>query len=263
MGTSMADMRPIGIIFAFFMALALSGCDAGGAQAPESAAADAGADAAAGAEGQLDDDVAKATYSLGFTMAENLISNFGDSIDQEAFILGVRDRFADNERRVSMDEARAALNALAQAQAEAMAGQAQENLAAGAAFLAENGAREGVVTLPSGLQYEVLTAAEGEQPLATDTVTTHYHGTLIDGTVFDSSYDRGEPASFPLNGVIPGWTEALQLMAVGSKWRLYIPPGLAYGEQDRGPIPANSTLIFDVELLEIQGRGETPADEDA
>jgi FKBP-type peptidyl-prolyl cis-trans isomerase FklB len=97
----------------------------------------------------------------------------------------------------------------------------------------------------------VLTAAEGPKPGATDRVTTHYRGTLIDGTVFDSSYDRGQPATFPLNGVIAGWTEALQLMSVGAKWRLFIPPGLAYGERAQGPIPGNSTLIFDVELLEI------------
>ena len=122
----------------------------------------------------------------------------------------------------------------------------------GEEFLASNGAREEVVTLPSGLQYEVLTDAEGPKPLATDQVTTHYKGTLIDGTVFDSSYDRGQPATFPLNGVIAGWTEALQLMSVGAKWRLVIPPQLAYGDRAQGPIPGNSTLIFDVELLEIK-----------
>jgi FKBP-type peptidyl-prolyl cis-trans isomerase FklB len=121
----------------------------------------------------------------------------------------------------------------------------------GQAFLKENGARDGVVTLPSGLQYEILTDADGPKPAATDRVTTHYRGTLIDGTVFDSSYDRGQPATFPLNGVIAGWTEALQLMSVGSKWRLFIPPELAYGARAQGPIPANSTLIFDVELIEI------------
>ena len=258
MGSSMINSRIIGTIFAFFLALTLAGCDAGGSNAQDPAAAEDAADVTGG---DLEGDAAKANYSLGFTMAENLISNFGDSIDEEAFVAGVRDRFADKERAVSMEEARASLNALAEQQAEALAGRAEENLAAGAAYLAENGAREGVVTLPSGLQYEILTAAEGEMPVATDTVTTHYHGTLVDGTVFDSSYERGEPASFPLNGVIPGWTEALQLMPVGSKWRLYIPPGLAYGEQDRGPIPGNSTLIFDVELLEIAGQESDEAEE--
>ena len=135
-------------------------------------------------------------------------------------------------------------------QAAALA-EGQENLAAGEAFLAENGAREGVTTTESGLQYEVIVAGDGEMPTLNDTVTTHYHGTLIDGEVFDSSVDRGEPASFPVSGVISGWTEALQLMPVGSKWRLFVPAGLAYGSQQRGSIPANSTLIFDVELLEI------------
>jgi FKBP-type peptidyl-prolyl cis-trans isomerase FklB len=246
MGSLKINSRIIGSIVAFFLAMTLAGCDAGGSEAQDTAADTSGS--------ELSSDEAKANYSLGFTMAENLISNFGDSIDEEAFVAGVRDRFADKERAVSMEDARTSLNALAERQAEALAGRAEENLAAGVAFLAENGAREGVVTLPSGLQYEILTAAEGQMPVATDTVTTHYHGTLIDGTVFDSSYERGEPASFPLNGVIPGWTEGLQLMAVGSKWRLYIPPGLAYGDQDRGPIPGNSTLIFDVELLEIAGQ---------
>ena len=158
----------------------------------------------------------------------------------------------DKDSAISDEEATAALQALAAAQQVATSERATENQSAGSGFLAENGAREGVVTLDSGLQYEVLTAAEGAMPIATDRVTTHYHGTLIDGTVFDSSYDRGTPATFPLNGVIPGWTEALQQMAVGAKWRLYIPPELAYGPEDRGPIPGGSTLIFDVELLEIE-----------
>jgi len=149
-------------------------------------------------------------------------------------------------------EASASVQALMAERQAAIAQRGQDNLQKGADFLETNGTRDGVVTLPSGLQYEVLNAAEGARPAATATVTTHYHGTLIDGTVFDSSYERGEPASFPLNGVIPGWTQALQLMAVGAKWRLFIPPTLAYGAADKGSIPANSTLIFDVELLEIQ-----------
>jgi len=245
----------ISVIFLAFIALVVAGCDnTGSGSAPaedETAAAGADADAVA-----LEDDVAKASYSLGFTMAENLLSNFADSIDEDAFVQGARDRFGDQPRAVSMEDARASLNALAQKQATAVAERAADNLAAGEAFLAENAAREGVVTLESGLQYEVLEAAEGEQPGPTDIVTTHYVGTLVDGTEFDSSYERGEPASFPLNGVIPGWTEALQLMAVGSKWRLYVPPTLAYGAQDRGPIPGNSTLIFDVELLGIEDSEE-------
>lgn len=131
--------------------------------------------------------------------------------------------------------------------------QAEENLSQGEAFLAENGKREGVVSLPSGLQYEVIHDGNGETPGNTDTVVTHYRGTLIDGKEFDSSHRRGEPASFPVNRVISGWTEALQLMTVGSKWKLFIPSDLAYGERGAGKvIGPNATLIFEIELLEIQ-----------
>ncbi len=137
---------------------------------------------------------------------------------------------------------------LNQAKSEKM----KENLEKGEKFLEENKKRPEVVTLESGLQYEILTEGTGAKPKATDTVTCHYHGMLIDGRVFDSSVQRGQPASFPLNRVISGWTEALQLMPVGSKWKLYLPPHLAYGEQQAGPlITPNSTLIFEVELLGI------------
>jgi FKBP-type peptidyl-prolyl cis-trans isomerase FklB len=128
----------------------------------------------------------------------------------------------------------------------------KDNLEAGMKFLEENKKRPGVVCLESGLQYEILTEGTGAKPHATDTVTCHYHGMLIDGRVFDSSVQRGQPASFPLNRVISGWTEALQLMPVGSKWKLFLPPHLAYGEQQAGAlIGPNSTLIFEVELLGI------------
>jgi FKBP-type peptidyl-prolyl cis-trans isomerase FklB len=130
---------------------------------------------------------------------------------------------------------------------------ADKNQKEGEVFLAENKKKKGVVTLPSGLQYHVITAGTGKIPKATDTVTTHYRGTLIDGTEFDSSYKRGEPASFPVNGVIKGWTEALQLMKVGSKWQLFIPSNLAYGPQGAGQvIGPSATLIFEIELLSIK-----------
>ena len=130
---------------------------------------------------------------------------------------------------------------------------ANENLKAGEAFLAENGKKDTVVTLPSGLQYEIITQGVGEKPLAYNTVTCHYHGTTIKGEVFDSSVKRGQPASFPLNAVIKGWTEALQLMPTGSKWRLYIPPHLAYGNRNISrEIGPNSTLIFEVELISFR-----------
>ena len=128
-----------------------------------------------------------------------------------------------------------------------------DNLKAGESFLAENGKRENVVSLPSGLQYEIIKQGEGPKPLATNTVTCHYHGTTIKGEVFDSSVRRGQPASFPLNAVIKGWTEALQLMPVGSKWKLFIPPQLAYGNRGVSrEIGPNSTLIFEVELLSFK-----------
>lgn len=132
----------------------------------------------------------------------------------------------------------------------------EKNLKDGEAFLAANAKKEGVKTLPSGLQYKVLKSGSGKTPKATDTVKTHYHGTLIDGTVFDSSVERGEPVEFPVNGVIPGWTEALQLMKEGDKWQLFVPAKLAYGERGAGgKIGPNSTLIFEVELLSIQAPG--------
>jgi FKBP-type peptidyl-prolyl cis-trans isomerase FklB len=135
------------------------------------------------------------------------------------------------------------MQAEAAAKAEAAAG---EGLVPG-----RNAKREGITTLASGLQFEVLTAGEGAKPSREDTVRTHYHGTLIDGTVFDSSYERGQPAEFPVGGVIAGWTEALQLMNAGSKWRLYVPSELAYGAQGVGSIPPHSVLVFDVELLDV------------
>jgi FKBP-type peptidyl-prolyl cis-trans isomerase FklB len=131
------------------------------------------------------------------------------------------------------------------------AAKAEAILNEGLAFLESNKNKPGVIVLPSGLQYEIITEGSGVKPTATQTVTCHYHGTLTNGTVFDSSVKRGAPASFPLNRVISGWTEALQLMPVGSKWRLFLPPQLAYGSMQVGSIPANSTLIFEVELLGI------------
>jgi FKBP-type peptidyl-prolyl cis-trans isomerase FklB len=198
-------------------------------------------------------DKAQASYSIGYQFADNVKRQLEDSIDTDAFVAGVRDRLEGAEMRVSEADAERALGALMTSRQAAADAQALQNLEAGLEFLEENAQREGVTVLPSGLQYEVIEAGEGAKPGPTDTVTTHYEGRLIDGTVFDSSYERGEPASFPLNRVIPGWTEALQLMPTGAKWRLYVPAGLAYGERPAGQIPPNSTLIFDVELLDVEG----------
>lgn len=204
--------------------------------------------AAAAIAGEL----AQASYTLGYAMGESLLAQYGDGLDIDVFTAGAEDGLRRNERQVAEADGTAGLDKLLQrrqAQLQATAVQVSDD---GKQFLKANGTRSEVVSLSSGLQYEVLIETQGPKPVRTDTVTTHYEGTLIDGTVFDSSVQRGEPASFPVDRVIRGWTEALQLMSVGSKWRLFIPPDLAYGERGAPPsIPANATLIFDVELLSI------------
>ncbi|HEX9759235.1 MAG TPA: FKBP-type peptidyl-prolyl cis-trans isomerase [Nitrospiria bacterium] len=194
----------------------------------------------------------KASYSIGLNIGSDMRSQPVE-LDLDALTLGIRDSFSGKESRLSEDERRDAMNQLQQ---EAMAKakeQAEKNQKEGEKFLAENKKKKGVVTLASGLQYKVIKKGKGEKPKLTDQVTTNYKGTLIDGTEFDSSYGRGEPATFPVNGVIPGWTEALQLMEVGSKWELYVPANLAYGERGAGQkIGPHSTLVFDVELLSIK-----------
>ncbi|MCZ6642184.1 MAG: FKBP-type peptidyl-prolyl cis-trans isomerase [Gammaproteobacteria bacterium] len=204
------------------------------------------------AEVALDGDIAKASYSIGYAMGENIGRRFSDSIELEHFVQGAHDGLSGAVRLVAPAEGQQALAALNEKREALKAAKAALAASAGAEFLVENAKKEEVVTLPSGLQYEVLIQGDGSMPAPTDTVLTHYHGTLVNGDVFDSSVERGEPAAFPVNRVIAGWTEALQLMAVGSKWRLYVPPGLAYGNRAQATIPANSTLIFEVELLEIQ-----------
>ncbi|TRY32020.1 FKBP-type peptidyl-prolyl cis-trans isomerase [Aliiglaciecola sp. M165] len=194
----------------------------------------------------------QASYGIGFQMGEQLASNPFDGLDIEAVKEGLADSFAKQASKVDNQTLGAAFNEIHQRMQEAKAEQHQGAIAEGTEFLATNAKREEVTVTPSGLQYEVLSAGEGDKPVATSTVRTHYHGTLIDGSVFDSSYDRGQPAEFPVNGVIKGWTEALQMMPVGSKWRLYVPHDLAYGEQGAGgAIGPFSTLVFDVELLDI------------
>jgi FKBP-type peptidyl-prolyl cis-trans isomerase FklB len=204
----------------------------------------------------LKTDLDRISYSIGMNLGSGLKEQ-AIQINTEILIRGIKDAMSGTKPLMTDDEIRASLDALkGQLQAKHAAMQEKlsgENKMKGEKFLAENKAKEGVVTLPSGLQYKVLKQGAGPKPTATDTVTTHYRGTLIDGTQFDSSYDRKEPATFPVSGVIKGWTEALQLMPVGSKWQLFIPSSLAYG--DRGAanvIGPNETLIFDVELLSIQ-----------
>jgi len=198
----------------------------------------------------------KVSYVIGMDIGTNLKKQSID-VDPDILAKGIKDGFSGGKSLLSEQEVREIMAAF---QKEMMAKQeelnkklGEKNKKEGEGFLAENKKKEGVKTLPSGLQYKVIKAGTGKKPKLTDTVTTHYRGTLIDGTEFDSSYRRGQPATFPINGVIPGWTEALQLMQEGAKWQLFVPPNLAYGERGAGrQIGPNATLIFEVELISIQ-----------
>ena len=202
----------------------------------------------------LENEDNRIAYSIGANIGQNLVAQqIVDGIDLSAFIAGMVDAIS-GEPQMEQAEMMAALQSYMQAQADSAAEALNENLAASEAFLAENGQRDGLVTLESGLQYEIMESGpDGPSPTTSDSVLAHYHGTLTDGSVFDSSVDRGQPATFGVSQVISGWTEALQLMSVGDKWRLYIHPDMAYGEASPTPaIPPNSALIFEVELLEIR-----------
>lgn len=194
----------------------------------------------------------QASYGIGRQMGDQLANAPFEGFDTDSALAGFTDALAQKPLAVDADDINAAFQVIQKRVQEAEAAQAAELGGAGQEFLDENAKRDGVTVLASGLQYEVLNEGTGDKPSLTATVRTHYHGTLTDGTVFDSSVDRGEPAEFPVNGVIAGWTEALQLMGTGSKWRLTIPYGLAYGERGAGgAIGPYATLVFDVELLDI------------
>ena len=198
----------------------------------------------------------KVSYSVGVDVAKSF-AKMGMDLDLDVFFKGLKDGFSGKKLLMTDDEMHATMTALQndlmKKQSQGKQSAAEENKKAGEAFLAENKKKEGVVTLPSGLQYKILKAAKGKKPTDADTVECHYRGTLIDGTEFDSSYSRGKPAIFPVAGVIPGWTEALKLMPVGSKWQLFVPSKLAYSEHGAGAdIGPNATLIFEVELLGIK-----------
>ena len=203
-------------------------------------------------EVKLDTLEAKASYGIGIQMGQQLASSQIEGLDAAAIAKGIDTVLSGSMPEIEIDEINQALQALQSRTEEKQAEQVKEATAAGEAFLEQNAKRAEVTVTASGLQYEILTVGTGEKPAETQKVRVHYHGQLVDGTVFDSSVQRGEPAEFPVNGVIQGWVEALQLMPVGSKWKLTIPHELAYGEQGAGhAIPPFSVLVFEVELLAI------------
>ena len=205
----------------------------------------------------LDSHQAQVSYIIGRDLARNFAQQ-GLELDVDTLAGALKEGLQGLPSRLTQEEMQAAMQQLQEQMGSTDEDQQEEpnsmnnNKAEGEAFLAENAKKPGITTLPSGLQYEVLTEGSGKKPGLGSSVTTHYHGTLINGTVFDSSYQRGQPATFPVNGVIAGWTEALQLMGEGSKYRLYIPSDLAYGKRGAGrDIPGDTALIFDVELLKV------------
>ena len=205
---------------------------------------------------ELKSDKEKLSYSIGMDIGGNLKRGTVD-VDPDVLAKGLKDSYVGGKTILSEDDAKKVLTdyqkAMMAKQAETMRKLGEKNKADGERFLAENAKKEGVKTLPSGLQYKVITPGTGKTPKSTDTVTTNYRGTLIDGTEFDSSYKRGQPATFPVSGVIPGWTEALQLMKEGAKWKLFLPADLAYGERGAGrDIGPNAVLIFEVELISVK-----------
>jgi FKBP-type peptidyl-prolyl cis-trans isomerase len=220
--------------------LSLAGCNK---QAPAGAAPAAAA---------IKSDDQKVSYGIGYNMGGSLARDNSLKIDQAALAAGIADALAKAKPRVPEAELDAAFTALRQRIATEQAAAGEKQLAEGKAYLEKNKTKPSVKVTASGLQYEVLKSGTGPKPKETDTVKVHYHGTLTDGTVFDSSVERNEPIEFPVTGVIPGWVEALQLMSVGDKWKLTIPSDLAYGPRGKGDIPANAVLIFEVELLAIK-----------
>jgi FKBP-type peptidyl-prolyl cis-trans isomerase len=236
-------MRFVSSSVILLLAIALVGCNQGGGSG------------ATAAPTTLEE---RASYALGFSAGEQLSTQAQD-LDIDQLVAGLRDAFAGETGHMTAEEIQNTMmeyqQATMAAEEERLSSEGAENKAAGDAFLAENAGKEGVMVTESGLQYEVIEEGDGASPGASDQVTVHYEGRLIDGTVFDSSYEKGEPVTFPLNRVIPGWTEGVQLMNVGSKYRFFIPGELGYGlRPPPGEIGPNDTLIFEVELLQVNGQ---------
>jgi FKBP-type peptidyl-prolyl cis-trans isomerase FkpA/FKBP-type peptidyl-prolyl cis-trans isomerase FklB len=213
---------------------------------------------ATGCQKKLDDDKKKASYAIGQQIGSNLKNQHID-FDPDVLASSIVEASQGKESKLKPEEMQQALMKLQEGMMKKQQEEAEKNKAEGAAFLEKNKSAEGVKTTASGLQYIVVQEGTGKSPTLKDTVKAHYKGTLINGQQFDSSYDRGQPAEFPVEGVIKGWTEALQLMKVGGKMKLFIPPELGYGPAARPGIPANSVLIFDVELLDVLPPGGAPA----
>jgi FKBP-type peptidyl-prolyl cis-trans isomerase FklB len=204
---------------------------------------------------ELKDQKDKESYSLGYQFGQS-VKHQGLDIKLELYTSGIRDALSGSKPQLSQEEMQQTISELQKRFIAAREKEIKEisarNLAEGKAFLEENKKKEGIKTLPSGLQYKVLTEGSGKTPKAADNVTVNYKGTFINGSEFDSSYKRGKPTTFQVDKVVKGWTEALQLMKEGSKWELFIPPELGYGDRGGGPVPPNSTLIFEVELISVK-----------
>lgn len=204
------------------------------------------------ADSALNTDKKKISYSIGMQIG-NDFKRGGLDIDSDTLALAIKDVLEGKQPRMTEEEIQTSMNLLRQQQMEKQSKIADENKSKGEAFLAENAKKPGVTSLPSGIQYKVINSGNGKSPTKANSVVAHYRGTLIDGTEFDSSFKRGQPATFPVTGVIQGWQEILQKMKEGDKWQVYIPSDLAYGPRGTGPIIGpNSTLIFDIELLEVK-----------
>lgn len=204
-----------------------------------------------GAEVKLNDQKDKVSYSIGLNIGGTLKQQSLD-LNTDVLFAGIKAALGNEKPLLTDEEVRQTLTAFSKELMAKQTERGEQNKKAGETFLSENKKKEGIKSLPSGLQYKVIREGKGVKPKASDTVKTHYRGTLIDGTEFDSSEKTGEPVTFALNEVIPGWTEALQLMPVGSKWQLFVPSEMAYGARGQGPIPPNSTLIFEIELIGIE-----------